>query len=93
MREINKCLHRDIRGIDFFSTCFDYSPLILMMSLTRTDAVAFLSVRLHFPGSNRVRLCGRPQGTEGLSALNLKVSAINLSVTRTQLTLVLMELC
>lgn len=56
---------------------FDCTGLILMMSLTRTDAVTPLSVCYHLPGSNRVHLCSRPQGTEGLSALSLGISTIN----------------
>lgn len=56
---------------------FDYTGLILMMSLTRADAVTPLSVCYHLPGSSRVHLCSRPQGTEGLSALSLGISTIN----------------
>lgn len=77
--------------IDFCSL-FDWSGLTLMMSLTPTDAVTSLSVCHHFPGSSRVHLCSRPQGTEGLPALTLGVSTINLSVTYIQFILDLIEL-
>lgn len=76
----------------FLESLFDYSGLMLMMSRTRTDAVTSLSVFHHLPGSSRVHLCSRPQGTEGLSALSLRVSTINLSVTYIQFSLDLIEL-
>lgn len=60
-------------GDRFLQHLFDYSGLTLMMSLTSNDAVTSLSVCHHFPGSSRVRLCSRPQGTEGLSTLSLGV--------------------
>lgn len=45
----------------------------------------------HFPGSRRVHLCRRPQGTEGLSALTLGLSVISLSVTFLQPSVDLIE--
>lgn len=59
-----------ILEIDFQGACFDYTWLILMMSLTCTQADNF-PVCYYFPGSSRVHLCGRRQGTEGPSTLRL----------------------
>ncbi len=91
-QQVSLTIYEDVLEVDFCSL-FDCSGLTLMMSPTPTDAVTSLSVCHHFPGSSRVHLCGRPQGTEGLPALSLGVSTVNLSVTYIQFSLDLIELC
>lgn len=57
----------------FQHSLFDYSELALMM------AILFFVCHL-FPGSSGIGLCGRPQGTEGLSASRLQLTCHILAV-------------
>ena len=70
-QQVSFTIYEDILEIDCCRVCLMILGRHWWCHLPYRCFFTYLSVCHLFPGSSRVRLCRRPQGTQGLSALHL----------------------